>query len=388
MMENFDYIVVGAGVMGSATAYHLARDQRSVLLLEQFELGHTRGSSHGESRIFRFAYPDKNYSRFAIQSKPLWEQLEADSGESLLLNTGGVDVADDPSGFANVHEVAATLENMGADYVMMDRARFAARFPQFHLGPDGIAVYSPDAGILFATKCVVTAANTARKFGATVRDHEAVTAIHTSANAGVDVVTNNGRYRANKIIVTAGTWMNSLIKDIDLQLPLTVEKEQVVYFNTQSDESLLPGRWPIWLHYRTEHVYGFPDLGNGLKAGFHHAGNYIDNPDLNDGIAHAGDLQRLSDYVRQYLPSVDPIPRNPLVCLYANTPDHDFIIDVVPNRPNVIVGSPCSGHGFKFAIGVGKALADLAQHGETEMSIAHVRKLSQQKAESRIKKAE
>ena len=376
-MENYDYIVIGAGAMGSAAAYHLARDKRRVLLLEQFELGHTRGSSHGESRIFRFAYPDKNYSRFAMQSKPLWEQLEADSGESLLLTTGGVDVADDPTGFDNVREVIATLESLNAKHDTLDRAQFATRFPQFALGPDGIAVYSPDAGILYATKCVLTAAHTAAKLGATVRDHEAVSAIHTSADAGVDVITNKGRYHASKLIVTTGTWMNSLIKDIDLQLPLAVEKEQVVYFNTKSDPALLPGRWPIWLHYRTEHVYGFPDLGNGLKAGFHHAGNYIDSPDLNDGVAHAGDLQRLSDYIRSYFPSVDPAPMNPLVCLYANTPDHDFIIDIVPSRPNIFVGSPCSGHGFKFAIGVGKALADLAQHGETEMSISHVRKLSQ-----------
>lgn len=375
-MENFDYIVIGAGAMGSAAAYHLAREKRSVLLLEQFELGHTHGSSHGESRIFRFAYPDKNYSRFAIQSKPLWNQLEADSGESLLLTTGGLDVADDPTGFADVREVAATLQSLNASYEMMDRARFAARFPQFELGPDGIGLYSPDAGILFATKCVLTAIHTARKLGAAVNEHERVTALHADAGNGVDVITDKAQYHAGKVIITAGTWVNRLIKDIDLQLPIAVEKEQVVYFNTRGNKSLQPGAWPIWLHYRTEHVYGFPDLGNGLKAGFHHAGNYIDSPDQNDGVPRAGDLQRMSNYMNRYIPGVDPTPRDPLVCLYANTPDHDFIIDIAPNLPNVIIGSPCSGHGFKFAIGVGKALADLAQYGETEMSIAHVRKLT------------
>jgi sarcosine oxidase len=376
-MENFEFIVVGAGVMGGSTAYHLAKEGRRVLLLEQFEIGHERGSSHGESRIFRFAYPQPEYSRFAMQSKPLWRALEVDAGEQLLLETGGLDLADDPSGFANVREVENTLQGLHAHYETFTRAQLAAHYPQWHVGPDGIGVYSPDAGILLATKCVVVAAQTAHKFGAVVRDHERVTQLVTDGSRA-RVTTNKAVYEADKVILTAGPWMNDLIGDIGWRLPLRTEKEQVVYFHSAAGSALAqfrPGAFPIFLHYRTEHVYGFPDLGNGVKVGFHHAGHYINHPNEQDGVPDAGDLLRMSRYIQNFLPALDATPRNPLSCLYANTPDHDFIIDTVPNVPNVLVGSPCSGHGFKFAIGVGRALADLAVHGATAMSINHVRKL-------------
>ena len=150
--ESFDYIVIGAGAMGGATAYHLAKDNHQVLLLEQFEIGHVRGSSHGESRIFRFAYAEAPYSRFAMQSKPLWRQLEADAGQQLLIDTGGLDFADDPSGFDDVRAVERTLSGLGARCEPLNRSQFAQRFPQWRIGADGIGLYSPDAGILLGVQ--------------------------------------------------------------------------------------------------------------------------------------------------------------------------------------------------------------------------------------------
>ncbi|MCS6773800.1 MAG: N-methyl-L-tryptophan oxidase [Anaerolineae bacterium] len=374
-MTDYEFIVIGAGAMGSATAYHLAKDKRRVLLLEQFEIGHARGSSHGESRIFRFAYPQPAYARLAMQSKPLWAALETDCDERLLLPTGGMDIADDPSGFDSVHTIAATLAELGAQYEVLDAARFSARFPQFKISPDGIAVYSPDAGVLLADRCVRAAVRVAQRLGAAVHECERVHRILPEGSR-VLVETEHGRYRAKGAIVTAGAWVNTLLASLGLALPVTIEKEQVAYFDTRSAAAFKPPHWTIWIHYRAEIAYGFPDLGSGLKAGFHHAGHYLERADDNNGVPDQGDLDRLSQYVRERFPALDPIPRNGLTCLYTNAPDHDFIIDPLPGAPNVWLASPCSGHGFKFAVGIGRALADLAQHGETQMSVAHTRRLA------------
>ncbi len=375
-MQQFDVIVIGAGAMGCAAAYHLAKDNQRVLLLEQFEIGHTRGSSHGESRIFRFAYPQPDYARLAMQTKPLWRALEDECGEPLLLDSGGVDIADDPSGFPQVREVIDTLTKLGARHEVLHAGQFAARFPQFRIGPEGYAVYSPDAGILRADQCVRAMARMAARHGAAIHERESAQRVHTDGDS-VEVITSKGRFRARKAIVTAGAWVNQLLEASGYPtLPVRIEREQVAYFDTRGDARMARGQWLIWIHYRSQIVYGFPDLGSGVKAGFHHAGHYIAHPDDNAGPLNADDLRALGDYVRERFPSLDPTPRNGLSCLYTVTPDEDFIIDPLPSAPNVILASPCSGHGFKFAVGIGRALADLALHGETEMSIAHTRKLT------------
>ncbi|MDW8054420.1 MAG: N-methyl-L-tryptophan oxidase [Anaerolineae bacterium] len=372
---SYEFIVIGAGAMGSATAYHLARDGRRVLLLEQFEIGHTRGSSHGESRIFRFAYPNRDYAQLAMQCKPLWRQLEAACGETLLIETGGVDIADDASGFEAVDEVARTLAGLGAAHTLLDAAQFRARFPMFSIGADGRAVYSPDAGVLLADRCVRAMVRVARAHGAAVHEREAVRAVHPEGDR-VIVETVHDRYVARAAVITAGAWVNALLTPLGINLPLRIEKEQVAYFDACGSADFRPGRLPIWIHYRSAIAYGFPDLGSGVKAGFHHAGHYLDHADQNDGQPDAGDLTRLSDYVRARFPALDPTPRNALTCLYTNAPNDDFIIDALPSATNVFLASPCSGHGFKFAVGIGRALADLVQHGETSMHIQHTRRLA------------
>lgn len=373
--QTFEYVIIGAGAMGSAAAYHLARDGRRVLLLEQFAVGHTRGSSHGESRIFRFAYPNADYAQLAMQCKPLWRQLEAESGERLLIETGGLDLADDPEGFNAVDEVARTLERLGAAYALLDAEQVRARFPMFSMSREGRAVYSPDAGILLADRCVRAFVRLAQAQGAVVHEHEAVRAIHPE-DAHVWVETAQQRYRARAVIITAGAWVNALLAGLGFALPLRIEREQVAYFDARGSAEFRPERMPIWIHYRALIAYGFPDLGNGVKAGFHHAGHYLNSADENNGQPDAADLERLGNYIRMRFPALDPTPRNALTCLYTNAPDEDFIIDALPSVPNVIVASPCSGHGFKFAVGIGRALADLVQHGETSLHIRHTRRLA------------
>jgi monomeric sarcosine oxidase len=224
MTDYFDTIVVGAGVMGSAAAYHLAKDGQRTLLIERFEVAHTRGSSNGESRIFRFAYNNPDYARLAMQSLPHWRALEADSGERLLEVIGGLDLTHDPAHHADVDAVADALSQVGARFEQLDAAQIKARYPQWRLGDEAIAVFSPDSGFLRATRCVQVMVEQAAKRGATVREREPVTKI--VPGRPVEVITAAARYRADRLIITGGAWINELIQHVGLQLPVQIEQEQ------------------------------------------------------------------------------------------------------------------------------------------------------------------
>lgn len=373
MTDTFDAIVIGAGVMGSAAAYHLAKQGRRTLLLEQFEIGHTRASSHGESRIFRFAYDNPEYAKLAMQCKPMWRELEREAGEALLLDSDQLDLTDEPAHHKDVQAVVNTLTHIGASFEQLDAAQLQQRYPQWHLGDAAIAVKSPDSGILRASRCVQSMVAQAALHGATVRECEAVTMIEDAGNE-VQVTTSKGVYRGRKLVIAGGAWLNGLLAHICLTLPLKVTQEQVVYFKPIAHApSFERGVFPIFIHWRSHDVaYGFPIIGApGVKIGFHHDHYEIDP---NGGRAPREEVtQRLLGYAQRYLPDAAGDAFEPTACIYTTTPDEDFVVDVAPAHPNILISSSCSGHGFKFGIGIGRALADLAMHGETDMNIGHIR---------------
>lgn len=373
MANTFDAIVIGAGVMGSAAAYHLAKQGRRALLLEQFEIGHSRASSHGESRIFRFAYDNPEYARLAMQCKPMWRELEREAGEALLLDSDQLDFTDEPAHHHEVLDVANTLVQIGAPFEQLDAAQLKQRYPQWHLGDDAIAVKSPDSGILRATRCVQNMVAQAAQHGATVRECEAVTKIE-DAGDDVQVTTDKGTYRARKLVIAGGAWLNGLLAHIGLQLPLKITQEQVVYFKPLANAPAYErGTFPIFIHWRSHDVgYGFPIIGApGVKIGFHHDHYVIDPND--ERVTRESVTARLHAYAQRYLPEAAGEAFEPTACIYTTTPDEDFVVDVAPAHPNILVSSSCSGHGFKFGIGIGKALADLALTGQTDMNIGHIR---------------
>ncbi len=313
--------VVGAGIMGAATAWQLARRGADVVVHEQFEPDHARGSSHGRSRIVRLAYPDPEWVRFAAEARDGWAELEQESGMRLLELHGLVEVASRPE-----HTSAAGLAAERIEHSFLTPDEAAA----FGVAvPDGwVALHEPSGGIGLADDARHAFLDGLDvRYGSRVDDLEALDA---------DVV-----------VVTAGSWVGRFFPD----LPLKVTRETVAFFR---QENVPPS--VVELGTGGDHLmFSLHDPVHGLKAGAHHAGTET-NPD-EVGEPDAALVERIAAWVADRLPNADPEPVLAETCLYTTTPDERFILE---RRGNVVIGSACSGHGFKFAPAVGKRLADLA----------------------------
>ena len=313
--------VVGAGVMGCATAWALRERGAEVTVHEQFGLDHDRGSSHGRTRIFRVAYPDVDWVRFAQEAYVGWQELDP----GLLGLYGLVELVANPA-FTS----ARALDECGVPYRLLDRDEVRALGASL---PDGwAALYVADAGVVFADR-----------------------ARHAFLDAaGVEVQTN-GRIEstdeldADVVVVTAGPWVRKLVPDV----PVTVTRETLAYFTREGP----PPPSIVDLNAETggHGMYSLHDPVHGLKAGAHHAGAETD-PD-NEAAADPAIVERIAAWVRGRFPDVDPEPVAVDACLYTTTPDERFVLE---RRGRVVVGSACSGHGFKFAPAVGRRLAELA----------------------------
>jgi sarcosine oxidase len=371
-MNHYEVIVVGGGVMGCATAYHLAKRGRRVLLLEQFAIGHERGSSHGHSRIFRLVYDSPDYVQLARAAYPLWRELESEAGVDLLLQTGGLDFADPAT--QSMNATRATLVATGVPFELLDHAAIVQRFPQFAVSGDVMGIYQADTGILDATKTVLTLASEARGRGAIMLDEQPVREIQASG-AEVVVRTNTAAYAADRLVVAAGSWARPLLRQVGLDLPLTVTKEQFAFFKPHEPELFAPGRCPIFVHHMEvgPAVYGFPVYGlPGVKAAFHNAGPAI-APEIDDREVDPDRLTELRAHITRWLPQAAGNTLLAQTCRYTCTPDHEFVVDQHPEYPQIVIGSPCSGHGFKFGVLMGSILADLAERGETSQPIERFR---------------
>jgi sarcosine oxidase len=372
MNTDFEHLIIGAGSMGSAAAYHLARDGRSVLLLEQFDLGHSRGSSHGESRIIRLSYDHPTYVQLAQAAYGLWAELEQDAGQVLLHRTGGLDLS---APYNPAFEACiASLSALRIPRELLTADEIHRRFPAFRVTDKTIGLYQADAGILPASQCVRVLSDRAIHYGATVIENSPVRSIRLGDD-GADVQTDRVTYHCRKLIISAGAWIGPLLATLGLTLPLTVTQEQYAVFASQTPEKFQPQRMPVFIHYgqpagsQRVDYYGFPIFGHaGVKVGEHHAGPIV-TADTRTFEIDAERLQRLSDYVRTTLPATRGEVLDAATCLYTNTPDQHFILDRLPAYPHVSLAAGFSGHGFKFAILVGRILADLATHGSTPYPI-------------------
>jgi sarcosine oxidase len=339
-----EVVVIGAGAMGSSTAWWLARRGHDVVLLEQFEQGHTRGSSHGGSRIFRYAYPTPDYVRLAQEALPLWRELEDEAGETLLEITGAVDHGD----AASVHDVAGAMAACAVPHELLTADAAAERWPGMRF--EGEVLFHPGGGRCRADATVAALQRLAHRNGADVR-------FNASASLLVDddrvtVAAGDESWSAPVAVVTAGAWVRAVL---GTRAPdVVVTQEQVQHF-TPLDAGRDGAGWPSFIHHRVPWVYGLHTPGEGVKVAEHHVGPLID-PDRR--VARDANLERtIVEYVREWFPGLDPTPTHTAECLYTTTPDESFVLDRVGP---VVIGSPCSGHGFKFTPAIGRRLADLA----------------------------
>ncbi|HEY7874971.1 MAG TPA: N-methyl-L-tryptophan oxidase [Actinomycetota bacterium] len=337
-----DVAVVGAGVMGSSTAYALARKGLDVVVLEQFAVGHNRGSSHGAARIFRLSYPDATYVEMAQESLSLWRDLERDSEADLLARTGGLDTG------KNLDEHAAALSACGAAFELIDGAETRARWPFMAVPPAAPVLFQPDAGVVSAEAAWRALSRGARAAGARMHDGARVARLEPE-DREVFIRTSTEEIRARAVVVTAGAWARALLATAGIELDTRPTRETVAYFRLND---LVP---PTLVDWGAPSVYALPSPGGEIKAGEHRAGPTID-PDV-PGEVDPEAVARVRAWVLERLPGADPVPRGAETCLYTNTPDERFVLE---RHGRIVVGSPCSGHGFKFAPLIGRRLAGLA----------------------------
>jgi sarcosine oxidase len=369
----YDVIVVGAGLMGSAAAWRLASDGHRVLVLEQFTPGHLYGSSHSHSRIIRLAYGSDDYVNLARASYARWRDLEADAGEPLMEVCGGLDLGLPDAEY--VDEIRDCYVRNDIPHEMMDRDEIVARFPQFRL-PDGMrGVYQPDYALLAADDAVAAFGRVARERGAVFHYEEPVVGVTTSPGS-VTVRTAKGTYTADRVILAAGAWMGNLLHGMGLDLPLYVRKEFLVYSRVTDPAAFLPGRFPLVIHRFPGNLSlgsFFPSFRHeGVKSLIDRLGKVID-PDGGDINVDAEPLEMVRQYTMEMLPQATGEILWTGACRYTMTPDEDFILDRFPGTPEVVVASPCSGHGFKFGPVIGDILADLAVGSDAGHDISRFR---------------
>ena len=368
MSERYDAIVIGLGGMGSASAFHLTRRGKRVLGLEQHDLLHEQGSSHGLTRIIRLAYHEHpSYVPLLRRAYDLWHELEEVAGEPLLVTTGCLEGGpEDGPVFQGALEAAQVH---GLEHEVLDVSEIGRRHPAWS-GLDGDVrfVWQPDGGFLLAERSILGHVNGALAAGADLRFREPVIGWEP-AGEGVAVTTSRGRYEADRLVICGGPWIGSLVPQL---ASLAVPERQVLgWFQPTRPELFTPDRFPVFLlEGPLGSFYGFPvHDAPGVKLGwYHHFGEPIDPSDP-DRTARRDDEAALRAFLDRHLPDATGPTVMLKACIFTNTPDEHFVIDRLPDAPQVTVVSACSGHGFKFCSVIGEIAADLALEGSTPHDI-------------------
>jgi sarcosine oxidase len=374
MSQHYDVIVIGVGSMGAATCYYLAKKGKRVLGLEQFEIPHENGSHAGQSRIIRKAYfehPD--YVPLLEKAYRNWADIEKVAQTRLFHRTGLLYAGDPTSPLLTGTRASARRYNIPLEEIP---ATARKRFPQFNVHADFDMIFEPDAGFLLPERAVLTFAQLALQAGARLYTRQRILRWSLEANKVV-VETATEKFSSDKLVITAGAWAGELLPDWKSKLNVT--RQVVAWFQPHDWHTFSLGRMPCWLLAPPElpgAFYGFPilpaqEMGGplGLKVAYHYPGNTT-HPDHVDRTHTHAEEQQLAAAVDQFLPGGRLQTLSIKTCLYTNTPDEHFIIDFVPHtNQRVVMAAGFSGHGFKFAAGLGETLADLAIHEGTDEPI-------------------
>ena len=357
---SYDVIVVGVGGMGSAACWQLARRGQSVLGLERFDIPHSMGSSHGISRIIRLPYyEDPAYVPLLRRAYELWDAAETASGETLLVTTGSLDGGpeDDPL----FRGALASAETHGLAHEVLTGAQVNQRYPGYRMPGAHRFVLQPRGGLIASERAIIAHARLAQQAGATIQARERVLDWQADPGGdGVTVRTDKGQYRAGRLVLAAGAWMADMAPVLaGLAVP---ERQVLAWLQPTRPELFTTERFPVFnLQVDEGRYYGFPVYEvPGFKFGrYHHRGETM-QADAMRREPDAEDEQLLRGFAERYFPSGAGPTMALRACMFTNTPDEHFVLDRHPAFPQVILASPCSGHGYKFCSVIGEILADLA----------------------------
>jgi sarcosine oxidase len=361
-------VVIGLGATGSAALCQLACRGVCTTGIEQFAIGHDRGSSHGPTRIIRLAHFENTaYVPLLRRAYALWRELEAASKTKIMDLTGIAEIG--PPGGGLITGTLAAARTYDLPHEVLDANASMRRFPLWKLPSDFVAVLQPDAGSIAAESAIAANIRIATAADATLLSGEKVLAIEPKNN-GVRVITAQRSLDADGAIIAAGPWMRSLLPG--LHLPLRVTRQVVGWFEPSDPELFAADRFPVFiLESRFGSHYGFPLYDSmGVKVGKHHHLDETVEPESCKRDVTAVDEAAIRAPLAEYLPAANGRLVNAHTCLYTMTPDGTFIVDLVPGCPQIVIASPCSGHGFKFAPVIGEITADLVTKGETAHDIS------------------
>jgi sarcosine oxidase len=385
MRAVFDVGVLGLGAMGSAAAFQLAKKGQRVLGIDQFSPPHVFGSSHGSTRVTRQAIGEgEQYVPLVLRSYELWPEIEAASGKQLLSITGGVIMASEKSDQSwhgsnkFLDQTISSARKFGIDHRLLDTDEIRSRFPQFNLVGDERGYYEPMMGFLRPELCVETQLVLAEKMGAEIRRNERVLEF-TPTSSSVTVRTSAGEYCVGQIVLSVGSWIPLLLPQFASWFK--IQRQVQFWFELKDSVDLyLPGRFPVFIwefgQHHDDFMYGFPAL-DGVEGGIKLASEQRAVETTADKAERVVTQQEVDEMYRKYvskrLPGLSSRCLNAVVCLYTSVPDSGFIIDFHPQYSNVVVVSPCSGHGFKHSAAIGEAVAELLVRGQSTMDLSAFR---------------
>jgi len=377
--SSFDVIVIGVGSMGSATCYYLAKRGYKVLGLEQFDISHEFGSHTGQSRIIRKAYfehPD--YVPLMERAYKNWRSFEKEVGEQLYYKTGLLYAGNSTNEIIKGVKLSSSL--YGIEVEQLKAADALNRFPQFRFPKSFEILFEPDAGFLPPERSIRLYASEATKHGATIHAKETVIEWKKNGN-GLSVKTNKNIYQCSTLVITAGAWAGKMIPGLSNKIKVT--RQLIAWIKTKNDGQFALNKFPCWMIGDDDKhgcYYGFPLLDTkkfgepaGLKLAHHFPAQPAD-PDHVNRETKEEDLENVNYCLNKYLPGAFDSILHTKICLYANSPDENFIIDKLPGyEENISIACGFSGHGFKFAPVVGEILADLAIEGKTGLPIGFLK---------------
>lgn len=349
----YDCIVIGGGVVGSSAAYHLAKKGKETLLLEQFSLPHTRGSSHGATRMLRCSYEDPLYSKMTIEALQLWKRLEKETNEKIFQETGLMLVADPPH--EKFERRFTSVQTTGGNCQELCAEDMQKRCPGlFRFSPSERMYIEYNAGTLRADKALGCLRAQIRQFGGQIHDEEKVTNI--VPGRVVTVKTNKRTYQTKHLVITPGAWISQLLEPLGLNIPYHVRRVSVFYWKERVQGS--SKNMTAFLDITNE-TYAFPssEYSGLMKIGTENG--VKTSPDFRDDNIDNTDLEFMCNYVKQRFPGVYCKPSIVESCMYTLTPDENFVLDCIPGHPNIVFGIGFSGHGFKMAPVVGRILGEM-----------------------------